>query len=136
MTEGDIRYSPTTYFQATVETIVGALVKLPSGLLKQKMILLRVILVVLFSWQPLDNPCLLIGPSHINDIRGQGAAIGHQIDQTDAHVSSNIVYFMSQQCSKKFPDVIYLPYRKLLYQSKQAKTLPTLHLEHSSCSWK
>lgn len=94
--------SPTIYFQAAAETIVDALVDLPLALWKHKIILLRVILVVLFSWQPLNNPCLLIGPSHINDIRGQGVAIGHQISSD----SFNNVYIMSQGCGKKFPHAI------------------------------
>lgn len=118
-----------------VETIVDALVNLPSELLQQKMILLRVILVILFSWQPLNNSCLLIGPLHINGIRGQGAAIGHQIpsDSFCTRLFQHCVLHESQGCGKKFPHVVCLPYRKLLHQSKQAKPLPHLHLEHSSC---
>lgn len=92
-----LQRSPTAYFQTVVETIVDAFADLPPGLLKQKMVLVKVILVVLPSWQPLNIPCLLIGQAHINDIRGQGAAIGHQTPSD----SSNNVYIMSQGRGKK-----------------------------------
>lgn len=102
----------------------------------KKISLVRVIIIlVLFSWQPLNKVCPLIGPSHIAHTTGQSAAIGHQI------LSDSFCTCLFQQCAlhkprlwqKSFlmPSVFLIG--KLLHQSKQAKPLPAL-LTCSACS--